>query len=181
MQKNFQIGFRWSVASLIVKNKLVPMEFVGVNDQFKESGKPSDLMKKYGLSKESIIDSCEKVLKENNLFVIQIIKGYHHRRIICNPVTINIYHLLLRYHHYRHQGPDSQEWYQSLCHHYQNYYLRQDLLKLSTQYHYHVVTFCLVSSFEPEILMGNIEEYLKFLRYNTLNQRHDHKSLFQNL
>jgi transketolase len=48
---------------LIVKNKLVPMEFVGVNDQFGESGKPSDLMKKYGLSKESIIESCEKVLK----------------------------------------------------------------------------------------------------------------------
>jgi transketolase len=56
-------GLGESVASLIVKNKLVPMEFVGVNDQFGESGKPSDLMKKYGLSKESIIESCEKVLK----------------------------------------------------------------------------------------------------------------------
>ena len=56
-------GLGESVASLIVKNKLVPMEFVGVNDQFGESGKPSDLMKKYGLSKECIIDSCEKVLK----------------------------------------------------------------------------------------------------------------------
>ena len=38
------------------------MEFVGVNDQFGESGKPSDLMKKYGLSTESIIEKCNKVL-----------------------------------------------------------------------------------------------------------------------
>ena len=38
------------------------MEFVGVNDQFGESGKPSDLMEKYGLSTESIIEKCNKVL-----------------------------------------------------------------------------------------------------------------------
>ena len=56
-------GLGESVASLIVKNKLVPMEFVGVNDKFGESGKPSDLMKKYGLSTDSIVSKCEKVLK----------------------------------------------------------------------------------------------------------------------
>ena len=39
------------------------MEFVGVNDKFGESGKPSDLMKKYGLSTDSIVSKCEKVLK----------------------------------------------------------------------------------------------------------------------
>ena len=50
-------GLGESIASLIVRNKLVPMEFVGVNDQFGESGKPSDLMKKYGLSTESIIEA----------------------------------------------------------------------------------------------------------------------------
>ena len=56
-------GLGESVASLIVKNKLVPMEFVGVNDKFGESGKPTDLMKKYGLSTDSIVSKCEKVLK----------------------------------------------------------------------------------------------------------------------
>ena len=56
-------GLGESVASLIVKNKLAPMEFVGVNDQFGESGKPAELMKKYGLSTESIVDKCLKVLK----------------------------------------------------------------------------------------------------------------------
>ena len=55
-------GLGESIASLIVRNKLVPMEFVGVNDQFGESGKPYDLMKKYGLSTESIIEKCNKVL-----------------------------------------------------------------------------------------------------------------------
>ena len=55
-------GLGESIASLIVRNKLVPMEFVGVNDQFGESGKPPDLMKKYGLSTESIIEKCNKVL-----------------------------------------------------------------------------------------------------------------------
>jgi transketolase len=38
----------------------LPQEFVGVNDSFGESGKPADLMDKYGLNAVSI---AEKALK----------------------------------------------------------------------------------------------------------------------
>ena len=38
------------------------MEFVGVNDTFGESGKPEDLMKKYELDSENIIEKCKKVI-----------------------------------------------------------------------------------------------------------------------
>ena len=38
------------------------MEFVGVNDTFGESGKPEDLMKKYKLDSENIIEKCRKVI-----------------------------------------------------------------------------------------------------------------------
>jgi transketolase len=38
------------------------MEFVGVNDSFGESGKPAELMEKYGLNAESIVDKALKVI-----------------------------------------------------------------------------------------------------------------------
>ena len=34
-----------SIAQLLANNHPLPMEFVAVNDQFGESGKPADLMK----------------------------------------------------------------------------------------------------------------------------------------
>ena len=55
-------GLGESVSRLIVKNILRPMEFVGVNDTFGESGKPEDLMKKYKLDSENIIEKCKKVI-----------------------------------------------------------------------------------------------------------------------
>ena len=55
-------GLGESVSGLIVKNILCPMEFVGVNDTFGESGKPEDLMKKYKLDSENIIEKCKKVI-----------------------------------------------------------------------------------------------------------------------
>ena len=39
------------------------MEFVAVNDKFGESGKPADLMKKYGLHSSNIVDATLRVLK----------------------------------------------------------------------------------------------------------------------
>ena len=42
-------GFGSAVAEVVVQNCPVPMEFIGVNDTFGESGKPSDLMVKYKL------------------------------------------------------------------------------------------------------------------------------------
>jgi len=42
-------GFGSAVAEVVVKNCPVPMEMVGMNDCFGESGKPEELMQKYGL------------------------------------------------------------------------------------------------------------------------------------
>ena len=39
------------------------MEFVGVNDQFGESGKPMDLLNKYGLAPSNIAEAVEKVIQ----------------------------------------------------------------------------------------------------------------------
>ena len=56
-------GMGESIAQLLAKNHPVPMEFVAVNDKFGESGKPADLMKKYGLHSSDIIKATHRVLK----------------------------------------------------------------------------------------------------------------------
>lgn len=56
-------GFGSAVAEVVVANKPVPMEFVGINDTFGESGKPSDLIVKYGLKDVNIVEAVRKVLK----------------------------------------------------------------------------------------------------------------------
>ncbi|MCL2390220.1 MAG: transketolase family protein [Endomicrobia bacterium] len=56
-------GFGSAVAEVVVKNSPVPMEFVGVNDTFGESGEPCDLIVKYGLKDVNIVQAVEKVLK----------------------------------------------------------------------------------------------------------------------
>ena len=52
-------GLGESISRILVQEKLAPMEFVGVNDSFGESGTPSDLMKKYGLSFDNIYEKCK--------------------------------------------------------------------------------------------------------------------------
>ena len=42
-------GFGSAIAEVVVKSHPVPMEMVGMNDCFGESGKPEELMQKYGL------------------------------------------------------------------------------------------------------------------------------------
>jgi len=56
-------GLGDSVAQLLARNYPVPQEYVAVNDKFGESGTPEDLMKKYGIVKENIIEAVNKVLK----------------------------------------------------------------------------------------------------------------------
>lgn len=53
-------GLGDSIAQFLANNMPFPQEFVGVNDSFGESGKPADLMDKYGLNAVSI---AEKALK----------------------------------------------------------------------------------------------------------------------
>jgi transketolase len=55
-------GLGDSIAQLLAMNKPSPMEFVGVNDSFGESGKPAELMEKYGLNAASIVEKALKVI-----------------------------------------------------------------------------------------------------------------------
>ena len=56
-------GLGDSIAQLLVRTQPVPMEMVGVEDQFGESGKPAELMEKYGLGTNDIFDAVLKVLE----------------------------------------------------------------------------------------------------------------------
>ena len=55
-------GLGESIAQLLARKIPTPLEMVAVNDSFGESGKPYELMKKYGLTSENIVAACEKVL-----------------------------------------------------------------------------------------------------------------------
>ncbi len=55
-------GLGESVSGLLSRNKPTPQEFIAVNDSFGESGKPAELLVKYGLDSENIVDACKKVI-----------------------------------------------------------------------------------------------------------------------
>ena len=55
-------GLGDSVAQVLVKNYLVPQEYVAVDDSFGESGTPAELMQKYGLDAEHIVQAVQRVL-----------------------------------------------------------------------------------------------------------------------
>lgn len=55
-------GLGDSIAQFLAMNKPSPMEFVGVNDSFGESGKPAELMEKYSLNAASIVEKALKVI-----------------------------------------------------------------------------------------------------------------------
>ena len=56
-------GLGGAVAELLVKNKPVPVEMVGILDTFMECGTPSELALKYNLTAPSLVAAVEKVLK----------------------------------------------------------------------------------------------------------------------
>jgi transketolase len=55
-------GLGDSIAQLLIQKDPVPTEYVAVNDSFGESGKPAELMKKYGLDAEHIVAAVQKVI-----------------------------------------------------------------------------------------------------------------------
>ena len=55
-------GLGDSVAQVIVKNNLVPQEYIAVDDSFGESGTPAQLLEKYGLSASAIVTAAKKVM-----------------------------------------------------------------------------------------------------------------------
>ena len=55
-------GLGDSIAQVAAKHFPIPIEYVGTKDTFGESGKPMDLLKKYGLDVVDIVMAAEKVL-----------------------------------------------------------------------------------------------------------------------
>ncbi len=56
-------GMGSAVAEILAKNFPVPMEFVGMNDVFGESGPPNALLEKYGMGVKDVKEAVKKVIK----------------------------------------------------------------------------------------------------------------------
>jgi len=55
-------GMGSAVMEVLAQNHPVPVEMVGIDDTFGESGKPSELMEKYGITSKEIIEQALKVI-----------------------------------------------------------------------------------------------------------------------
>lgn len=55
-------GLGDSIAQLLARHRPVPMEYVAVDDQFGESGKPDELMTKFHLDTPDVVAAVERVL-----------------------------------------------------------------------------------------------------------------------
>ncbi len=55
-------GLGDSIAQVAAKNFPIPIEMIGTNDTFGESGKPTELLTKYGLDTPNIITAAEKAI-----------------------------------------------------------------------------------------------------------------------
>jgi transketolase len=61
-EHNILGGLGDSIAQVAAKNFPIPIEYVGTNDTFGESGTPTQLLEKYGLSTTHIIAAAEKAM-----------------------------------------------------------------------------------------------------------------------
>ncbi len=55
-------GLGGAIAEFLAKTKPTPMEFIGLQDTFAESGTPLELIEKYGMGKDSIKQAVKKVI-----------------------------------------------------------------------------------------------------------------------
>jgi transketolase len=60
-------GLGDSIAQLLSRNYPKPLEMVGVNDQFGESGTPEALMEKYGLNAASIVEASKRAIQRKKV------------------------------------------------------------------------------------------------------------------
>src|SRR3989339_779973 len=56
-------GMGSAVSEILSQNHPAPMEIIGVKDRFGESGEPSELLEKFGLTAQNIIESAKKAIK----------------------------------------------------------------------------------------------------------------------
>ncbi len=61
-EHNIWGGLGDSIAHVASVNFPIPIEYIGTKDTFGESGKPIDLLKKYGLDTPDIVAAAEKVI-----------------------------------------------------------------------------------------------------------------------
>lgn len=59
-------GLGGAVAELLGKRHPAPMEFVGMPDSFGESGEPDELLVKYGMKAEDVVEAATRVHKRKN-------------------------------------------------------------------------------------------------------------------
>lgn len=59
-------GLGSAVAEFLSRSYPVPIEFVGVDDRFGQSGSPAELMAHYGLDVDDIVEAVKKVIKRKN-------------------------------------------------------------------------------------------------------------------
>jgi len=62
-------GLGDSIAQVLCRNYPSPLEMVGVHDSFGESGVPEDLMVKYGLTAQAIVEAAEKAMSRKQALV----------------------------------------------------------------------------------------------------------------
>jgi transketolase len=59
-------GLGDSVAQALSRNFPVPLEMIGVHDSFGESGTPDQLMQKYGLTAEKIVEAAKRAIERRS-------------------------------------------------------------------------------------------------------------------
>jgi transketolase len=56
-------GLGGAVAETLASSYPAPIEFIGVHDQFGQSGKPEELLNHYGMSMDDIVEAAKKVME----------------------------------------------------------------------------------------------------------------------
>ena len=62
-EHQIQGGMGSAVAEVLAKNYPVPIEFIGVQNRFGESGAPNELIEHFGMGVSHIKEAVKKVLK----------------------------------------------------------------------------------------------------------------------
>ena len=60
-------GMGSAVAEVLSKNNPVPMEYIGMQNTFGESGEPNELIEKYGMGIDSIKEAVKRVIERKKI------------------------------------------------------------------------------------------------------------------